>query len=128
HTRYLDKDFVMKLYMEKRNVTKYGCISEIAKELKVSKNTIAKIIQRSKTKTSSGNKKRGRNSKLLDHEKEGIKNFLSGCVTRAIPITQSRVCKAVNRITNGRVAITTPNKWRFMRRFMCRNGFSYRRL
>ena len=47
-TRYLDKHQVMKLYMEKRNIRKYGCISEIAKELKANKSTIAKIIHRYK--------------------------------------------------------------------------------
>jgi transposase len=125
-TRYLDKHQVMKLYMEKRNIRKYGCISEIAKELKANKSTIAKIIHR--YKKSPVNKKRGRKSKLLDQEQDGIKKFLIACVEKAVPITQNRVCKAVNRITSGRVSITNPNQWRFVRRFMHKNGFSYRRL
>lgn len=44
------------------------------------------------------------------------------------PITQSRVSKAVNRITAGRISIKTRNQWKFMRRYMSWNGFSYRRL
>jgi IS30 family transposase len=48
-TRYLDKHQVMKLYMEKRNIRKYGCISEIAKELKANKSTIAKELKANKS-------------------------------------------------------------------------------
>src|SRR5690606_41479618 len=64
---------------------------------------IAKIIHR--YKKSPVNKKRGRKSKLLDQEQDGIKKFLIACVEKAVPITQNRVCKAVNRITSGRVSI-----------------------